>query len=404
MTAASKIPSAPFSGGDTLMKAGGALGVLGLLGMGVGFAQSPKQFYFSYLTAYLYVLSICLGGLSWVMIFQASKARWSVVIRRWLENMGGGLVLMTVLFIPVALGMKQLYPWMTPEAWKGNHHFEHLIHHRHGYMNAPFFLARSVGYLLIFVLIGELQLGWSRKQDKEGGIELSQKQRRLGAGGIPFFGLAITFAAFDWLMSLHLDWFSTVFGAHYIIGGLISSISLLAIVLSRVVPNGTMGDAVGTPQFHNVGKFMLAFTCFWAYLGFSQYMLTYVAHLPEEIPWFVIRTNTSWASIGKLLIIGHFILPFLILLSRDLKEKPARLALVGFWMLFIHFIDIHFQVMPALHPTGANFHWMDLAAVMGLGGITLAFVTWRSRGHAPLPVRDPYLAYSMEYYTGDHSQ
>jgi hypothetical protein len=389
----------PFTGGGRWLVGGGIAGVIFLIATLVGFTIDPREAAFSYLVAFAYWAGIALASLILLMIFHATHARWVTVMRRPVEVMASTVVLFILLFIPVAIGMKQLYLWVNPPADLGRETLK-LLEHKRPYLNVNFFLVRTGIYLLLGTFLSQRIFGWSTRQDGASTTEavgLLQKQRSLSAGGLPFIALAITFAAFDWMMSLNPTWFSTIFGVYYFSGSMASSLSLLAVVSDMSRDKNLFGEHVSVEHTHNVGKLMLAFVCFWTYVAFSQLMLIWIAGLPEETPFYITRFRREWAGIGIFLILGHFFIPFGALLSRSLKRNPRRLALVGIWLLLVHYIDLYWLVMPTLHPEGFTIHWTSFTAFLGVGLLAIAFAIFRLRGKLSVPVKDPYLAESLRY-------
>jgi len=384
-----------FSGGGTLMAAAGGIGLLGLAATFAGMASDPTPAMFSYLLAFAYWGGIALAAVVLLQIFHAVRAKWMVVLRRVVELMAVTVVLFLLLFIPIALGLKHLYPWVEPhdlsrEAAK-------LLEHKKAFLNAPFFVIRGFGYVALAALVAQRLFGLSTKQDTSGDVQLTARQRRFGTGALPFIALMFSFAGFDWLMSLQPLWFSTIFGIYFFAGSFVSTLSLLVIVADRARGPNLFGRWMSPEHVHNLGKLMLAFTCFWAYIAFSQFMLIWVANLPEETPFFIARMKGDWGGLGAFLILGHFVIPFGALLSRSLKRDRSRLALVAFWLLLVHAVDLYWLIMPVLSPEGPSFHWTLLTAFVGVGGVAVAFAVWRARGQFNVPVKDPYLADSLAY-------
>jgi len=255
-------------------------------------------------------------------------------------------------------------------------------------------------YFACWIILAMRFRGLSKRQDTAGAIEateLLQKQRNLAPGSLPLLALTLTFAAFDWLMSLTPTWFSTIYGVYYFAGSFVSSLSLLSIVTYLGRGKDVFGAGMNVEHTHNIGKLMLAFTAFWAYIGFSQFMLIWIAGLPEEVPFYITRLSRGWAPVGILLIIGHFFLPFGALLSRSLKRDPRKLIWVGIWILFIHYVDVFWLVIPTLTPEGLTVRWTDFTAFLGIGLIAVAFGVSRLRGQYTVPIKDPYLADSLRY-------
>ena len=221
--------------------------------------------------------------------------------------------------------------------------------------------------------------------------------RRLSAGGMPFIALALTFAAFDWMMSLNPTWFSTIFGVYWFAGSFGAALSLLAMVTYHAGRHNLFSGGMNIEHTHSIGKLMLAFTAFWTYIAFSQLLLIWIAGLPEETPFYITRFGPGWRGMGVFLIIGHFFAPFGALLSRSLKRNPKYLAITGFCILLVHLVDIYWLIMPTLYPDGVTFHWTQPVAFLGVGGLAIAFGVSRLRGKLPIPMRDPYLAESLRY-------
>jgi hypothetical protein len=385
-----------FDGGRGLMM-GGALGGLVLLAATfAGLAIDPQHTMFSYLVAFCYWAGLGMAALILLMIFHAFGAKWMVVLRRPLEAMATTVALFAILFVPIVLGMKHLYVWVDPPANLGREALK-LLAHKHPYLNQSFFIGRSIFYFVVVIIIANRLFGLSTKQDESGALDLTSRQRTLGTGGIPLVALVFTFAAFDWLMSLNPLWFSTIFGVYYFAGSFVGIFSLLALVSHRARGKNLFGDFVTAEHTHNVGSLMLAFTSFWGYIGFSQFMLIWVANLPEEVPFFVPRLKNEWAVIGLVLIFGQFFIPFGALLSRSLKRDRRKLAAVAIWILVIHYVDIYWLILPTLSPDSLGFHWTSITAFLGIGLLAVSFTVWRLRGRFMVPVKDPYLADSLGY-------
>jgi hypothetical protein len=385
-----------FDGGRTVMMVAGGIGVVGLGLTGVGALNDPRPALFSYLFAFAYWGGLALASVVLLQIFHATRARWMAVLRRAVETMALTIVLFLVLAIPILAGMKHIYSWVEPAA-NLSREAAHLLHHKAPYLNVKFFIARTVVYLLLATLVSQRLFGWSTKQDASGDIALTVKQRRFGTGMLPLVALTFSFAAFDWLMSLDPLWFSTIFGVYYFAGSFLGCISLLVVVTDRARGKNLYGDLVTAEHIHNLGKLMLAFTCFWGYIGFSQLLLIWIAGLPEETPFYIIRFKSQWALVGIFLILGHFVVPFGALLSRSLKRNRSRLAAVAFWILLMHSVDLYWLVMPNLDTEGVVFPWTLPFAFIGVGGLTVAFAVSRLRGHYTVPVRDPYIGESIAY-------
>ena len=392
-----KLP--PFSGGKGAMVAAGGIGAVLLLAtLAGGIATDAKEAYYSYVVAFAYWAGLAFASTILLQSFHATRARWVTVLRRPIEVMAATMPLFLLLFIPIAFGMKEIYEWVDPPATLGREALER-IHHKAPWLNVGFFVARGFIYVAIASFVSERLFRMSLRLDtgKEDNWRLLARMRRLASGGLPFVGLAMTFAAFDWMMSLNPTWFSTIFGVYYFAGSFGAALSVLAVVTWQAGLKNVLGGGMNVEHTHSVGKLMLAFTAFWTYIAFSQLLLIWIAGLPEEIPFYITRFNPGWRGIGIFLIFGHFFLPFGALLSRSLKRTPKQLAAVAVWILLVNFIDIYWLVMPKLHPEGVSFHWSTLTAFLGMGLLAIAFALFRFRGRLPVPVRDPYISESLRY-------
>jgi hypothetical protein len=386
-----------FEGGRTILVRSLAVAAAGLLLTLVGGLVSGVRALQAYHVAFVYWAGIALAALIINMTFQAGKARWYVVTRRVLETIPLSGALFLVLFVPVALGLSRLFPWVDPSHL--DEELRRVVELRRPYLNVPFFLIRSALYFAIWIVVAYLLHAWSVRQDEEGGIALTLKQRRLGAGALPFVGLAITFAAFDWEMSLDQHLASTIFGLYYFSGSFLAAFAALVLAITTLRGEGAPGALMNADHYHALGKWLLAFVAFWGYIDFSQYLLIWIANLPEEVPWFLARNREGWLPVGIFLVVFHFLVPFFALLSRNLKRNPRSLSVIAAYILVVHYVDVYWAMMPALQQAEhrPEVHWTDLTALVGVGAAAVAFVVWRLRGRPAVPVRDPYLAESLRY-------
>ena len=383
----------PFGGGRLLRlaiaTAAAGLGLTAILA-----ALGARRALFGYQVAFTYWVGVAVAALILLMIFHAAGARWMTVVRRLLEVIPLATAVLAVLFVPVALGMRHLFPWADLSGVTGE--ALHLWQHRRPWLNVPFFLVRAAIYFGLWIAVSHLLHRWSVRQDESGEPGLTVKQRRLGAGALPPVALAMTFAAFDWQMSLESSLASTIFGVYYFAGSFVSAVAVLILAVVAARGSGLL-PGVTEDHLHSLGKFLLAFTAFWAYIALSQYLLIWIANLPEEAPWYLLRNATGWRSVGLFLVLFHFVVPFFLLLSRDLKRSPRGLAAMASWILVVHYVDVYWVVMPRLHPEGPRPALVDLSAWVGIGAAALAFALWRLRGRPPVPVRDPFLPDSLGY-------
>ncbi len=386
----------PFTGGRRLALWAAAAGAVGLLLTAAGAAFDPRRALYAYLVAFTYWLGIALGALILLGSLHAANARWSVVLRRFLEHLPAVIPLFVLLFVPILLGRHQLFPWTVPETLEGE--VRHLVELKRPYLNTPFFVIRAVLYFACWTAVAELLRRWSIRQDAAGGVALTRWQRRLGAGSLPLLALTVSFAAFDWLMSIDPRFYSTIFGVYWFAGSFLAAFAvvIIAATLTRADPT-QFGSRMNLEHFHSLGKFLLAFTAFWAYIAFSQFLLLWIANVPEEVPWLILRIDHGWLWVGVFLLVFQFLVPFFLLLSRAVTRAPRTLAWVAAWVLLAHWVDLYWLVMPHLDPAGPRPSLWDLTAFVGIGGLTVAFAILRMRGSAAVPVRDPYLDDSLRY-------
>jgi hypothetical protein len=386
-----------FRGGGRLLARSGAAGAVGLaLTLVLGLAGDPRRALYGYLVAYAFWLGIALGALILLGSFHASSAKWPVVLRRFVESMPLSLPLFAVLALPILLGARHLFPWANPGsvAEEVRHHLER----RSAYLNGTGYWLRAIVYFVVWIVVAERLRGWSVRQDATGDTLLTRWQRRLGAGSLPLLALTMSFASFDWMMATDAQFYSTIFGLYWFGGSFMATFAVIAIAAAATRADREQFGAWMTPDhFHSVGKFLLAFVAFWAYMAFSQFLLIWIANIPEEVPWYVVRIRHGWAPVFGFLAIGKFLLPFLVLLSRDLKRSPRALAWIAAWCLLAQWVDLYWLVMPQVSPEGPRPHLADLAAFVGVGGLAIAFTVLRMRGAATVPVADPYLHDSLAY-------
>lgn len=367
---------------------GGA--ILAFIVVLIGFFLDSKQFAFSYLFAFFFFLTICMGGLFWTLVHHAMDVEWSVVVRRQLENIASLLAVMAVLFIPLIFVAPELWKWMRPE----NAH-DPLLLAKSAYLNPWFFWLRAAGYFAFFIICGGLLRAFSIAQDKDGSPRYTILNRRVTFSSALLFAVCLTFAAIDWLMGLDYHWFSTMWGVYIFAGTALSSMCVLVLIITALRSAGYLQNIVSMEHYHIMGKLMLAFTVFWAYIGFSQYMLIWYANIPEETIYFVRRNTGTWWYLSQFMVVGHFFAPFLFLLFFRSKRTPFLLCGMAIWILCMHVLDMYIIVMPALHKAGVVPHWLDLACFAAIG-LTLAAVFLKRLGDSPLfPLRDPRLPQSI---------
>ena len=370
---------------------GAVIALLGAVACALLGAANPKQFFFSWLVSFMFFLSLSLGALFFVLIQYAAQGGWGIVLRRIGETIFAMLPVMAVLFLPLLFGLHELYEWSHADAAE----HDALLRWKAPYLNVPFFLIRAALFFGIWTFIALLYYRGSRGQDATGDPGVSARLRRLAGPCIIILALTQTFASIDWIMSLTPHWYSTMFGVYFFAGSFVGFIALLSVVAVAMRRAGLLDTVISAEHLHDIGKFLFAFSAFWAYIGFSQFFLMWYANLPEETIWYKVRIEGSWLWVSLLLMAGHFGVPFFYLMGRTIKRRGSTLAIGGAWLLAMHFLDIYWQVMPTLHPEGLRPSLLDVAALVTVGGCFVAAASWLMRRQALVPLRDPRLAESL---------
>jgi len=380
------------------------VGVVGLALCALAVVIDRGNLFRSWLVAYMVFLGIALGSLALMMIQHLSGGQWGV-FRRIFEASSRTLPLMVALFIPLALGYQSLYPWSHADLVQA----DEVLRHRAPYLNPTFFFVRAAIYLIGWNLLARVLNNLSARQDN-GDLAVNPTMQRLSGAGLVFYALSITAAAIDWIMSLNPHWYSTMFGFIIMGGQGIAALSFTIIVAAFLLPRPPLSSLLKPTHFHDLGKLTFAFIMLWAYFNFSQYMLTYAANLVEEIPYMMARIRNGWQFLALFLVIFHFFVPWLLLLSRDLKRRPRQLIRIAYWMLFMRFADVFMIVSPEFLRSGENVHfvhgdevmsrlfvsWTDLAAPLAIGGLWL-WMFFTELGKRPLfATGDPYLIESLQ--------
>lgn len=365
--------------------------VIGAAASLVGLVVDRRQFFHSWLTAYMYWFTLAAGGLFFTMLHHLVGATWSVVLRRLAENIMRLLPFMLIAFVPIAFGMHDLFHWSHADAVAT----DALLQWKSGYLNIPFFLARAIIFFAVWAVLSRLLAASSLKQDGGHTPALARRFRRTSAPGMILFAVTMTLAAFDWLMSLDAHWYSTIFGVYIFAGALVAVLSFLPLISICLRSRGVLAETITVAHYHDMGKLLFAFVIFWAYMAFSQYFLIWYGNIPEETIWFLHRWEGSWKAVSLLIVFGHFVIPFFILITRGAKRNPAVLRIFAIWLLIMHWVDLYWVVMPGLHPHGAHLSWLDVSTMMAVGGAFLALF-WRFFTARPLvPVGDPKLEPSI---------
>ena len=384
-------------GWSVLTRTIGVLGLVVAFVLGYAAKDGYADFLFSYLTAYVFFQTITLGCLFFVIVNHLVGTKWNITVRRIAELVAAGMPWMAVLalpiLIPIWMGNHSLYEWTHHEAVAA----DHLLHHKEPFLNIPFFTIRVFLYFAIWIGMSRFYLNNSRAQDQSGDPMLTKKMRGLSAPFVIIFALSLTFFAFDFLMSLEAHWFSTIFGVYIFAGATLSSFCVIALLAMFFQEKGRLKDCVTVHHYHDLGKWMFAFVFFWGYIAFSQFMLIWYADLPEEIYWFKERFGGPWAMVSAFLLFGHFLIPFAGLLSRHIKRNRGTLAFWAVALLLMHYVDMYWIVKPTQHLDTLGFGAIDVACLLGIGGLFLGLFLGRARGGYIAAVKDPYWSDSLKF-------
>lgn len=375
-------------------------GVVGLLVAGIAAAigNDWQRFLFSYLHNFIMVLGVALGALFFVLIQHITRAGWSVVVRRFAE-------LLTMLFIPCGVlfvfiillmlgGNDQLYWWNNTERASQ----DVLVAHKMIYLNSMWFTIRAVLYFAFWILCSRWYLKMSVTQDMTGDKDLSLRMERYSAVSLILFALSLTFAGIDWVMSLDPHWFSTIIGVYFFSNCVVSFFAVLAIVVYLVNQQGLLTHEITAEHRHDIGKLLFGFNCFWAYIAFSQYLLYWYANIPEETVWYLRRQENGWEIVSMILIVGHFVIPFLGLMSRAVKRNPVYLPLWSVYLLAMCWIDMYWLIMPEVSPETPALGLIDLGCFLGVVGICVFAALKLAGDYSLLAKRDPRLPESLHFH------
>ena len=381
---------------DRLRQRALIVGLVGVVASVAGAMADPAQFFQSYLVQFIFWSGLALGCLALMMVHHLSGGAWGLMIRRILEAGARTLPLMALAFVPLALGVGHVYEWAHPDVVAK----DPILQHKAVFLNTPFWVARTVGYFAIWTLMAFLLTRWSREQDTTRQGVPDRRFARVAGPGLVVYGLTVSAAAIDWMMSVDPHWFSTIYGFVMMAGQGLGALTLTVLLLSVLAKDPPMAAVVTRDRLHDLCKLMFAFIMLYAYLSFSQFLIIWSANLPEEIPWYLRRLSGGWQFLMLALVLFHFALPWAILLSSDVKKHVGRLTLVAGLMFVMRILDTLFQVAPQFHET-LTIHWIDAALTLGVGGIWVTAFLWFLKGAPLLPVHDPSFKEAMANH-GSH--
>jgi hypothetical protein len=366
----------------------------------IGAVTQHEQFFHAYLVAYIFWTGIALGSLALLMLQHLTGGHWGLVIRRLLEASTRTLPLMALLFVPIVLGARSIYPWtneqnMETPALKVKMH----------YLNLPFFTLRAAIYFAFWIGVAFFLNRWSLEQDRTADRRLAKNMRMLSGPGLVFFIITVTLAAIDWGMSLRPEWSSTIYGLLYVAAWSLTALAFTIAVMAILGDREPMSHVVKPSHFQDLGKLLLALVMLWVYFAFSQFLIIWAGNIPEEIHYYLPRVKGAWGVIALLVVIFNFALPFLMLLSRRTKRDPHRLVIVAVLVLIMRLVDVCWMIEPEF--AGENFHgfhmnWWDFIAPFAIGGIWLACFFWQLEKRPLIPFGDPQFESLMTQAHSSH--
>ena len=382
---------------DRLQRNALVCGVIGVVLVVVLGMRDTQQLFRSYLFAFVYWISIPLGCTAILMLHHLTGGWWGLPIRRILEAGSRTIRLMAILFIPVLFGMSKLYLWANAAIVQS----DPILQDKRWWLNPTGFVIRYFIYFGVWFLLVGLLNKWSREQDQTGNPALADRMSAISGPGLVFWGFAVSGAAVDWVMSLEPHWYSTIYGLLFIAIEALIALSFTLFVLRMLSDFPPIKDSVAPSRFNDLGNILLAFVMLWAYLSFDQLIITWAGNLKEEIPWYMQRAFGGWAPVGVALVILHFFVPFLLLLQRGVKRRLRVLSIVAGWMVLLTLVDIYWIVVPSWDKLSPHVHFIDIFAVVGIGGLWVAAFAWQLKKLPLLPLHDPRFEGVLQHEHGD---
>jgi hypothetical protein len=367
------------------------VGIAGLAGCVAAWAIWPADFFPAYLVGFLYWLGIALGSASFVMLNHLASGSWGLVIRRPLESGATIIWPLAVLFLPIAFGASSLYPWAHAGSAAGEHAVE-----PHPYLTLPFFWTRAAIYFGIWGTIAFVINALSNRQDRTQSDWPTRWLQALSGPGMVLLFLGGSFSAIDWMMALDPKWTSTIYGIMIIVGDGLATLAVMDIAAALLSRSKPVSDVAISSRLNDLGNLTLAFVMLWAYSSFCQFLIIWSGNLSEEIPWYIRRTRGGWGWFAVALIAFQFFSPFFMLLMRSNKQRPRWLMRIAGWLLFMHWINLVWLVIPASNDVASpSINWLRIGlsavAMVGIGGISVAFLVDRLKRRPLVPLNDPQL-------------
>jgi hypothetical protein len=374
-----------------------AVGALFFALLVFGLFLDRAQFFHAYLVGFIFWIGITLGSLALLMLQHLTGGAWGLIIRRVLEAATRTLPLMLILFLPILVGLNQIYSWTNRAEMDQVPALREKAAH---YLNPAFFMTRAALYFAIWSLMMLLLNTWSLQHDRTADRRFSKRLQMMSGPGLGLLIVTITFASIDWVMSLDPAWSSTIYGLIFVASWSLSALAFAILVMSWLAKRAPMDTVVRTNHFHDWGNLMMALVMLWMYFAFSQYLIIWSANLPEETTWYVARKHDGWGIIALGIVILQFMFPFLTLLSRAAKKSPQKLGMLALLILITRVVDVIWLIEPTFNREHFHLSWMDIVAPIAMGGIWIATFTWQLQKRSLVPVNDPQLEQALAAHAG----
>jgi hypothetical protein len=363
------------------------VGVIGLAASAIGFFMNRQEFFRAYLPSYLFWFSIVAGSLGVLMLQYMTGGEWGLMIRRPLGASARTMWLMAVLFIPILLGVRDLYPWANPEVARQ----DPVVAAKLGWLNVPRFTWFAVFLFVVWIVWAWQLRYWSLKFYQDRAPETDLVRRRLAGAGLPMIVLTLTFASIDWMMSIEPKWMSAMYGITFTVGCALSAFAFVTFFLSQLARTDAMAGILKPNHLRDLGNLLLAFVMFYAYTAFSEFLLMWYGNMHEEIPHYLVREHGGWGVVAFTLVIFHFFLPFFMLLIRDIKDRPQTIAIVTVIIIVMRYVAIYWLVAPSWYGEHFHYSWNDLASLIGIGGIWMFAFIQQLKGQTIIPIHETWV-------------
>lgn len=375
---------------DKIGPVAGLIALFGAVGMAVGYFANPQMAMGSYMFSFIFWMTITLGFLGLTLLHHMIRPSWSVPLLRIFESGGGWPMLVTfaVLFLPIVMGMKILYPWLGP--------LDHQLEQKTWYLNVPGFLIRASAFFVVWIFLAWLMRRSTLRQDETKNFRLEEVRRTWGAVGFLITFITATFAFFDWTMSMEPHWYSSMYPTIALVGSGLGALSLAVLIFCVSSDKAPYDEVVSPHLLRDFGNMLFTLVMLWGYTNISQYIILWNGNVPETTAYYARRQSNWWNGIGLAMIIGQFFIPFFTLIAPRTKMRPLRLAKIAGWLFAFHILDIYQTVVPAvpLRPMTTRWQyspmpvWTDLVAFVAIGAVWFLVFALQTRRAPLLPTYD----------------